>query len=284
MVFGRALHIPSAPPDAAQPTMKKASLRPPAVFFAALIVVATLGTAACLDRAADGPEISADERLAFAAPRDSSLTPAQVERYLRTMLAQFDLVAEEAPAMRRLIATGKAGATEKTKAARDRPMKRWSDFLRATYVRAARRADANPAEMEFVGDRMRWVSGYLAASRAQASGGQLAAVLRHQAEAMRGQPGVTGKQVDDMLQAARQAERQTVQPAHPTLQQNLDALRTARSNVTDDMWIRIASISGGVGLMALGDMADTTVSGPVAKIAELRQLYTHALENRAYLP
>ncbi|HEX8319991.1 hypothetical protein [Longimicrobium sp.] len=264
--------------------MNQGAIRPSAVLRAAAIFLGALCATACRDRAADAPEISAGERAAFTAPADSSLTPDQVDRYLRTMLAQFDLVTAEAPAMHRLIEAGEAGASEKPEAGRDRPMKRWSDFLTATYVRAARRADANPAEMEYVGDRMRWVSGYLSARRAQASGGQLATVLRQQAEAMRGQPGVTREQIDAMLQAAEQAERQTVQPAPPMLQQNLDVLRSGRGKVTDEMWIRIASVSGGVGLMALGDLADTTASGPAAKIAELRELYAHALENRAYSP
>jgi hypothetical protein len=262
--------------------MNQGFIRRLTLFRAAVIVLVALGAAACRDRGRDAPEISAAERGAFTAPADSSLTQDQVERYLLTMLAQFDLAGTEVPAMRRLIEAGEAGASENPEAARERPMKRWSDFLTATYVRAARRAGANPAEMEYVGDRMRWVGGYLSARQAQSSGGQLGTVLRQQAEAMRGQPGVTREQVDAMLQAAEQAERQTVQPAPPTVQQNLDVLRRGRGNVTDEMWIRIASVSGGVGLMALGDMADTTAAGPAAKIAELRELYTHALENRAY--
>jgi hypothetical protein len=244
-----------------------------------------LAASACFrDRDADSPEISVDERAAFTAPADSSLTPDQVERYLRTMLAQFELVAAEAPSMRRQIAAGDGAVAKQAGTGRDSPMKRWSDFLTATYVRAARRADANPAEMEYVGDRIRRVGGYLQGRQAQASGGQMAALLRQQAEALRSHADVPPEQIDQMLQAADAAERQTVQPAPPAVQQNLDVLRSTRGRVTEPTWVRVAAVSGGVGLMALGDMADTTASGPVAQLSELREMYTAALENRAHPP
>lgn len=266
--------------------MKKRPIRLHSTLRGILFGLAALGTNACFrDRDADAHEISAAERAAFTAPADSTLTAEQVERYLRTMVAQFELIAAEAPSMRRQIAAGEDSAqAAQAGARRDSPTKRWSDFLAATYVRAARRADANPAEMEYVGDRMRQVSGYLSARQAQASGGQMAELLRQQAEALRTHPDVPPEQIRQMLQAAEASERQTVQPAPPSLQQNLDVLRRTRGNVTDAMWLRIAGVSGGVGLMALGDMADTTASGAVARLAELRELYTHALENRAFPP
>jgi hypothetical protein len=264
----------------AQPrsTLKEVPIRLRVAIRGTLVGFLALAASACFrDRDADSPEISAAERAAFAAPADSTLTPDQVERYLRTMLAQFDLLAAEAPAMRRRIQSGELGQGEQPGA----PMKRWSDFLTATYVRAARRADASPAEMEYVGERMKQVSGYLAARQAQASGPQMAALLRQQAAAMRGSPGVSTEHVDEMLRSADDAERQTAQPPPPSVAQNLDVLHTTHGNVTDEMWIRITRVSGGVGLMALGDMADTTVSGPIAQIRDLRELYTQALENRA---
>lgn len=263
--------------------MNEAPIRLYAALRGIFIGLAALGTSACFqDRDADSAAISAAERAAFTAPADSTLTPEQVDRYLRTMIAQFELITAEAPSMRRQIAAGEGGVQADGR--RESSMKRWSDFLTATYIRAARRADANPAEMEYVGDRMRQVSGYLSARQAQAAGGQMAVLLRQQAEALRNHPGVPPEQIRQLLQAADASERQTVQPAPPTLQQNLNTLRRARDNVTDAMWIRIASVSGGVGLMALGDMADTTAGGAVARLFELRELYTHALENRAYPP
>ena len=110
----------------------------------------------------------------------------------------------------------------------------------------------------------------------------MATLLRRQAEALRRHPDVPPERIDQMLQAADAAERQTVQPAPPRVQHNLDVLRSARGNVTEAMWIRIVGVSGGVGLMALGDMADTTAAGAVARLGELRDLYKAALENRAY--
>lgn len=267
--------------DAARSTQKEVPIRLHTAIRGTLIGLLALAASACFrDRDADSPEISAAERAAFAAPADSTLTPDQVERYLRTMLAQFDLLAAEAPAMRQRIHAGELGHGEQPGA----PMKRWSDFLTATYVRAARKADASPAEMEYVGDRMKQVSGYLSARQAQASGPQMAALLRQQAAAMRRQPGVSPEHVDEMLRSADRTERETVQPPPRAVQQNLDVLRTTRGNVTPEMWIRITRVSGGVGLMALGDMADTTANGPVAQIRDLRKLYRQALENRAPPP
>lgn len=189
------------------------------------------------------------------------------------MLAQFELVKAEAPALRARI--------EAAEGAGDPAMKRWSDFLASAYVRAARRAGANPAEMEFVGERMQAVGRYLATRESQASGPKLAAVLREQAEGMRGQPAMQG-QVEMLLRSAEQAERQTVAPPPPRLQQNLEVLTRERRNVTDAMWGRIAQVSGGVGLMALGGMADTTSAGVVAQLDELGAVFQAALENRAY--
>ena len=55
----------------------------------------------------------------------------------------------------------------------------------------------------------------------QASGGQLGAILRAQAEALRGQPGAQA-QVDMYLRAAEQAEAQAAPVIPPRVQQNLD--------------------------------------------------------------
>lgn len=235
--------------------------------------VAALVLLAACSRDRDRPQVTDSERAAYAAPADSTLTPAQVDLYLQTALAQLELIEAEAPGLRGEIAAAPETAPP--------AMKRWSDFLAATYVRAARRVGANPAEMEFVGARMHAVGTYLGTRASQASGKELAAILRAQAEGMRGTPGANPALVEGMLKQAEQAESQTVDPAPPRLQQNLDVLRRERANVSDATWTRIGRVSGGIGLMALGDMSDTTSTGVLAQLGEIRSLFEAALENRA---
>jgi hypothetical protein len=233
------------------------------------------------DRTVDeSGEISEAEQAAFTAPADSSLTDAQVDRYLRTMLAQIELVQAEAPAAAREMTSAAAPMDTLTGKPMTR-MARWSRFLEATHVRAARRAESNPAEMDFVAARLRAVGGYLSARQAQSGSAQAAAMFRDQAESMKGRPGVTQAQIDQLLQAAAQAEQQTPQAAPPRVQHNLQTLRSARPGITDAMWIQLASASGGEGLMTLGDLGDTTNVATTQRLSQLRDLYERAIENAA---
>lgn len=221
------------------------------------------------------------EREAFKAPADSSLTPEQIDHYLRTSLTQFDVIRAEAPALHQQVAQmekrGKDGGVLsglRNVAEGFGAMAHWGDLIGGSYVRSARTLHYNPAEMEYVRERMTAISGHLMAKPAQSMG----AMLRQQAEAMKGQPGVTQEQIDALIKQADDMDAQ-YKPS-PALQQNLNALKQARSNVTDAMWTQIGLATGGMGLLALSNLGDPADTASTRKLNEFRTLYTDALNNR----
>ena len=115
----------------------------------------------------------------------------------------------------------------------------------------------------------------------QDAGKQMSQQLRQQAEAMRGQPGVEQAQIDQMLQSAAEMEKSSAESgASPAIQQNLNTLKQARSNVTEAAWTQIGFAGGGMGLLALSGLGDPTDTSTVRKLNEFRALYTDALNNR----
>lgn len=228
------------------------------------------------------------EANAFKAPADSSLTPQQVEAYLRTSLTQFDLIRSEAPALHQQVAEmekrGKSGGLIsglRNAAEGIGAMSHWADLVGGSYVRSARTLKYNPAEMEYVRERMAALSGYLMTKPMQDMGKQAAVQMRQQAEVMRGQPGVDQSQIDALLQQAAEMEKNASEEnVSPAIRQNLEALHHARGNVTDAAWTQIGFASGGMGLMALSGLGDPTDTSTVRKLNEFRALYTDALNNR----
>jgi len=224
----------------------------------------------------------------FKAPADSSLTPQQVEAYLRTSLTQFDLIRSEAPKLHQQVAEmekrGKSGGLIsglRNAAEGIGAMSHWADLVGGSYVRSARTLKYNPAEMEYVRERMAAVSGYLMAKPMQDYGKQAAQQIRQQAEAMKGQPGVDQASIDQMLQQAAEMEKSAAESdVSPAIRQNLDALKRARGNVTEPAWQQIGFASGGMGLLALTGLGDPADTATTRKLNEFRQLYTDALNNR----
>jgi hypothetical protein len=224
--------------------------------------------------------VTDQERDAFKVPADSSLTPDQVDHYLRTSLTQFDLIRAEAPALHRQVAemneraksggvlSGLRNAAEGMNA-----IAHWGDMVGGSYVRSARTLHYNPAEMEYVRERM----GALGLYYMTAQTGNMAAQFRQQAEQLKGQPGSEAS-VQALLQQAAEIEKNT-RPS-PALQQNLEALRKARPNVTDPMWQQIGFAGGGMGLVALTGLGDPADTATTRKLNEFRQVYTDALNNR----
>jgi hypothetical protein len=247
------------------------------------VVLLAFGIGACSrDRAPEPGEITSADSAAFTAPADSSLTVAQVDHYLRTTLAQFNILRAEAPAMReRLAAAQRAreqAAPTTPRSARPRSRQAlWSDYVDAAFVRAARRLRYNPAELWYVRERMAAVSGHLLAGEMYASSDEGAALLRQQAGSMRGTPGVAEVQIEAMLRAADQAEQQTARPPAPRLVQNLAVLRQARGSVSDSTWRRVAGIAAGIGL---SDLTEIPEEEAVRRLGEFRRLYVEVLENR----
>jgi len=240
-----------------------------------------------VDQKSEG-SVTEAEANAFKAPADSSITPQEVEAYLRTSLTQFDLIRSEAPALHQQVAEmdkrGKSGgliAGLRNAAEGIGAVSHWADLVGGSYVRSARTLKYNPAEMEYVRERMGAVSGYLMAKPMQDAGKQAAQQMRQQAEAMKGQPGVDQASIDQMLQSAAEMEKNASESnVSPAIRQNLDALRRARSNVTEPAWQQIGFASGGMGILALSGLGDPADTATTRKLNEFRQLYTDALNNR----
>jgi hypothetical protein len=248
----------------------------------ALALVALSASGCFRDRAGDAPEVTAAEQAAFAPPADSSLTPEQVDRYLRTTLAQVERIrAEGAEARKQAAAQAERARARPATDSGPRPRSAralWGDFVDASFVRAARKLGYQPAEMWYVRGRMSAVGAHLTGTRMDASRGQAVGLLREQAEAMRGTPGVTQAQIDAMLKAAEQAERQPAPGgAPPHLVQNLDALRRARPNLSPAAWVRVAAVASATGL---SDLSKASQADAGRALDGIEQLYTHALENR----
>jgi hypothetical protein len=226
--------------------------------------------------------VDAEELAAFTAPADSILTGRQVDQYLRTAAAQFDLIRTEGPAVRAALDTVRRERTRPPAggAKAPRPKSRqalWSDFVDAAFVRAARGLRYSPAELLYVRARISAVNGYRLASGMHASRDQAAALFRQQAEAMRGAPGVSQAQVDAMLRAAEQAEQQAPPPVDPRLVRNLEVLRQGRTGLDDVKWDRITAVAAGV---ELGGLGDAPAAEFTRRVEELRQLHQEALESR----
>jgi hypothetical protein len=221
------------------------------------------------------------EREAFKAPADSSLTPDQIDHYLRTSLTQFDLIRAEAPALHQQVAemdkrskdggvlSGLRNVAEGVSA-----MSHWADLIGGSYVRSARTLHYNPAEMEYVRERMAALSGYYMTAQV----GTMSQALRQQAEAMKNQPGVSQEDINNLLKQADEMDRNAA--PSPAMQQNLNALKQARPNVTKAMWQQIGLAGGGMGLLALSGLGDPADTATARKLNEFRTVYTDALNNR----
>lgn len=253
-------------------------------------------TAAVEDVDQEAPATVTEQELAaFQAPADSALTPEQVEKYLRTSLLQFDLVRKEATALHQQAREMEARAQEggvlaglQNVAAAGGLVMGWTDLVGGSYVRSARSLGYNPAEMEWVRDRMSEVSGQALQNRFQAQAAEGAAQFRQQAAELRRQleagelNGMTREQVETQL-TQLEAIAAGMSPASETagaVASNLATLRGARSAVSDEMWLAIGMAGGGTGLAALSTLTDPNDADAQRKMDEIRTLFQAALENR----
>ncbi|HEV2147668.1 MAG TPA: hypothetical protein VGR37_09730 [Longimicrobiaceae bacterium] len=242
------------------------------------------------------PVAVTDEELAkFKAPADSVLTPAQVEAYLKTSLLQFDLVRKESEGLhasfqemeKRQEKGGALGGLRNMMAA-GQTMYRMTDLIGGSYIRSARTLGQNPAEMEWVRERMGEVAMYLAMKPMYEAAGQGAQQVRAQAEEMRrmlasGQnPGFTEADVQEMLQSAEQmeAEARAESRAARSVAANVEVLRRGRPAVTDAMWGTVGMAGSATGLIALSGLGDPQDAEAQRKLDEFRQVFQDALANR----
>lgn len=233
--------------------------------------------------------VTEKELASFEAPADSVLTPRQVEAYIKTSLLQFDLIRKEAPRlhqkaeeMEKRAKDGGALADLRNLAEGVSTFAQGADLVGGSFVRSARTLGYNPAEMEWVRERMSEVSGYLVARPMQEQQASMAQSLRQQAEAFRGQPGFTAEQVDEMLRNADEMERAAKDESQlpRAARRNYEVLKGFRSNVSDPMWLGLGIAGGTGGLLGLSGLADPQDTAAQNKLTEYRRIFTDALANR----
>ena len=229
------------------------------------------------------------ERSSFRAPADSVLTPDQVAAYLRTSLLQFDLLRSESKGMHDRLAKieerdRKGGLIAGLRNVADGVSLATSaaDLVGGSYVRSARTLGYNPAELEWVRERMAEVSLYMAMRPMHESVVSQARTLREQAETYRGQEGFDDATIRQMVQSADEMEasaRREMEAAR-AVARNVEVLHRARPEVTDHMWAAVALASGTGGLMALGGLSNPEDAKAQQQLDEWRRIHTDALENR----
>jgi hypothetical protein len=233
--------------------------------------------------------ISEKELAAFKAPADSALTPQQVEAYIKTSLLQFDLIRAEAPkihekvkAMEERAKDGGLMAGLRNAAEGVGAMAQAGDLVGGSFVRSARTLGHNPAEMEYVRERMGEISAYLMTRPMIEGQVAMAQQMKQQAEAYRGQPGFSDAQIAEMIKQAEEMERSARENAGVarSVAANHKVLQGFRSNVTDQMWLGLGFAGGASGLMGLSGLADPADAEAQKKLTEFRQLFTDALGNK----
>lgn len=231
----------------------------------------------------------------FEAPADSVLTPAQVEAYLKTSLLQYDLIRKESVGIHSKVAEmeerAKDGGTLaglRNMAAAGQTMYQVGDLIGGSYIRSARSLGYNPAEMEWVRERMTEVAGHVMMKPMYEQSIASAALMRQQAEDLRtqmaaaGSAGFTEADVQQMIANADQAEAQAREQmaAGRAVQANLAVLHRARPAVTDAMWGTVGFAGGAQGLIALSGLSDPNDAEAQKKLDEFRVVYQDALANR----
>jgi hypothetical protein len=282
---------------------------PRTLVFRLTLLPLMLGLAACgrgSDRAEATPddvdettvaEITQQERAAFAAPRDSVLTSAQIEAYMKTSLLQFDLVRKHSERlharfqeMQKREEKGGAVAGFRNLLDAGRTAVEAGDLIGGSYIRSARTLGYNPAEMEWVRERMGEVGLHLAMRPMHESALQGAQQLREQAEQLRQQladsgdeaSGFSEEHIKGLLEMANQAEtgaNQHMQEGRAVLA-NINVLQRTRPNVTEPMWSTIGITGGSSGLLVLTGLADPNDQEAQKKLDEYRRIFTDALANQ----
>lgn len=229
------------------------------------------------------------EVASFNAPADSVLTPEQVQAFLRTTLVQFDLIRNEAPQYHAKVAEmekrgEKGGLIAGLRNAADAGglIVGFGDLVGGSYVRSARSLNLNPAEMEWVRERMAEVSMYMAMRPMYEAAASQARTMREQAESYRGQPGFDDATIQGMLQSADEMEKSAREQmaAGAAVTRNVEVLHRARPNVTDHMWTAVALVGGPGGLLGLNGLANPSDTTAQRQLTEWRRIYTDALANQ----
>jgi hypothetical protein len=239
---------------------------------------------------ASSATVTEDEQSRFTPPADGVLTPRQVDAFLRTSLVQFDLIRQEAPRYHQKVAQmekrGEEGgliAGLRNAADAGSVLVGFGDLVGGSYVRSARSQGMNPAEMEWVRERMMEVSGHLMMLPVYQGQIDMAVGMRTQAEQYRGQAGFSDEQVQEMIRNAREQERQAreqMNAAAGPVARNLEVLRRTKPNVTNHMWGMVALATGTSGVFGLHGLAEPGDTTAARQMNEWRRVYTDALANQ----
>lgn len=239
--------------------------------------------------------VTEEELARFRPAADSSLTEAQVTAYLRTSLLQFDLIREESKRLQETVSRieqreAKGGVLRGFQNMVDagRGLVGAADMIGGSYVRAARALGYNPAEMEWVQERMAEVSSELMLAPLRQQAAEAAAEIRAQAEGLRAAqaagsaliPGAA-EQIGYLLQTADEIESQHEEQVSRSASKNAAFLKRIKPAVTADMWTAIGFAGGASGLMALSGWGDPADAETERKLTEFREIYQAALDNRA---
>jgi len=285
-------------------TFRSRAPRAAAVSVVLLLAAACGGESAELEASAEDVSEAEDtditpterEYAAFAAPSDSVLSEDQVTQYLKTSLLQFDYIREQSVDLheraQKIEERGEKGGVLSGLKNLTEGMGLLGDFTNivgGSFVRSARTQGYNPAEMEWVRERMAEVSSHLMMKPMMDAAIEGARQMREQAEHLRAQlkagqdMGYTEADIDEMVRNAEEMEREALEGAEVqgAVARNVEVMRRARPAVTDEMWTAIGVSSGAMGLMALSGLGDPEDTEAQAKLDEFRRVYTDALENRA---
>lgn len=237
--------------------------------------------------ASSSATVTEEDLAAFAAPADSMLSADQVTKFLKVSLLQFDLVRKEGARIRDRMAKmderAKSGgliAGLRNAAEGVSTFTQGADVIGGSYVRAARTLGYNPAEMEWIGERMSEVGAHLTSKSLLDAQLQAARQMREQAEQMRAQ-GMSATDVEQMKKSADEMIAQAqANAAAGAAGRNLAVLRRARPAVTEPMWSGISLFGGTGAITALAAIGSDNTPEQQKKLDDYRGLFQAALENR----
>jgi hypothetical protein len=234
------------------------------------------------------------EIAAFRSPADSVLTPQQIEAFLKTSLLQFDLMRKHsetwharAKEIDERAQKGGALSALRNVAATGSLFYQFANTVAGSYIRSARTLGYNPAEMEWVRERMLEVAGYVALKPMHEMAVQNAQELRTYAEEMRAKvragefgDAFSEADIEEMLRSADAAQQDFAPEASGAVLRNAELLRRVKPGVSEQMWASIGIVGGTMGLGALTGLTDPNDLEAQRQLDEFRGMFEDALNNR----
>lgn len=237
------------------------------------------------------PTVTEEELAAFTPHADELLTEEQITNYLQTSLLQFDLIRKQSAGLHetaeKIEERGEDGglvAGLRNLADAGRLVVGAADLIGGSYVRSARTLGHNPAEMEWVRDRMIETASYITGLQLQEMSRSAIEQVREQANDLkrRREGGedvyISAADIEQMFAQADEMEREFEAGQDQTGRANAELLRRVRPAVTEAMWMQLGWHGGGPFAWAgLSNPQDTTAQ---RQLDEYRRVFEDALANR----